>query len=57
MKLFYGEITGNKVTINDEEQQHIVKVLRMKSGEDLYVTDGNGALASGKLLIEGKKQA
>ncbi|UCA59379.1 16S rRNA (uracil(1498)-N(3))-methyltransferase [Chryseobacterium rhizoplanae] len=55
MKLFYGEITGNKVTINDEEQQHIVKVLRMKSGEDLYVTDGNGALASGKLLIEGKK--
>ncbi|BAP30166.1 RsmE family RNA methyltransferase [Chryseobacterium sp. StRB126] len=55
MKLFYGEITGNKVIINDEEQQHIVKVLRMKEGEEIYVTDGNGALASGKLVIEGKR--
>ncbi|MCS4304952.1 MULTISPECIES: RsmE family RNA methyltransferase [Chryseobacterium] len=57
MKLFYGEIEGKKVIINDEEQQHIVKVLRMKQGEEIYVTDGNGALASGKLVIEGKKAA
>ncbi|AZB08582.1 16S rRNA (uracil(1498)-N(3))-methyltransferase [Chryseobacterium sp. G0162] len=55
MKLFYGEITGNTVIINDEEQQHIVKVLRMKESEDIHVTDGKGALASGKLFIEGKK--
>lgn len=55
MKLFYGEIEGQKVTINDEEQQHIVKVLRMRTGEDIHVTDGKGNLASGKLFIEGKK--
>ncbi|MFZ4931088.1 RsmE family RNA methyltransferase [Chryseobacterium sp. Mn2064] len=55
MKLFYGEIADQKVIINDEEQQHIVKVLRMKNGEDIHVTDGKGNLASGKLLIEGKK--
>lgn len=55
MKLFYGEITDQKVSINDEEQQHIVKVLRMKDGEDIHVTDGKGKLASGKLIIEGKK--
>ncbi|MDO3426627.1 RsmE family RNA methyltransferase [Chryseobacterium sp. APV1] len=55
MKLFYGEIEGNAVTINDEEQQHIVKVLRMKNGEAIHVTDGKGNLASGKLMIEGKK--
>lgn len=55
MKLFYGYIENNQVTINDEEQQHIVKVLRMRAGEDIHVTDGNGALASGKLVIEGKK--
>ncbi|MDN3694647.1 RsmE family RNA methyltransferase [Chryseobacterium tructae] len=55
MKLFYGEITGNKVIINDEEQQHIVKVLRMRDGEEIHVTDGKGGLASGKLVIEGKK--
>lgn len=55
MKLFYGEIEGNAVTINDEEQQHIVKVLRMKNGEAIHVTDGKGNLASGRLMIEGKK--
>ncbi len=55
MKLFYGEIEGNQVIINDEEQQHIVKVLRMKDGEEIHVTDGKGNLASGTLMIEGKK--
>ncbi|UMQ41298.1 16S rRNA (uracil(1498)-N(3))-methyltransferase [Chryseobacterium sp. Y16C] len=55
MKLFFGEINNEIVTINDEEQQHIVKVLRMKNGEEIHVTDGNGNLASGKLVIEGKK--
>ncbi|RKS97299.1 RsmE family RNA methyltransferase [Chryseobacterium defluvii] len=55
MKLFYGEIEGDTIIINDEEQQHIVKVLRMKNGEEIHVTDGKGNLASGKLVIEGKK--
>ncbi|MDG4654123.1 RsmE family RNA methyltransferase [Chryseobacterium arthrosphaerae] len=55
MKLFYGEINGNGVIINDEEQQHIVKVLRMKNGEEIHVTDGKGNLATGTLSIEGKK--
>ncbi|GEN70596.1 RsmE family RNA methyltransferase [Chryseobacterium lathyri] len=55
MKLFFGEINNGKAIINDEEQQHIVKVLRMKDGEEIYVTDGKGNIASGKLVIEGKK--
>ncbi|MCE3075603.1 RsmE family RNA methyltransferase [Chryseobacterium gwangjuense] len=55
MKLFFGEINNGKAIINDEEQQHIVKVLRMKNGEEIHVTDGNGNLASGTLSIEGKK--
>lgn len=55
MKLFYGEIEHQQVIINDDEQQHIVKVLRMKEGEEIHVTDGKGKLASGKLVIEGKK--
>ncbi|KMQ62877.1 rRNA methyltransferase [Chryseobacterium sp. FH2] len=55
MKLFYGEISDDKVIIHDDEQQHIVKVLRMKNGEEIHVTDGKGNLASGKLMIEGKK--
>jgi 16S rRNA (uracil1498-N3)-methyltransferase len=55
MKLFYGEIDENQVLINDEEQQHIVKVLRMKNGEEIHVTDGKGNLAAGTLVTEGKK--
>ncbi|MFL9833614.1 RsmE family RNA methyltransferase [Chryseobacterium terrae] len=55
MKLFFGEISNGKAIINDEEQQHIVKVLRMKSGEEIHITDGKGNLASGNLIIEGKK--
>lgn len=55
MKLFFGEISDGKTIINDEEQQHIVKVLRMKDGEEIHVTDGKGNVASGTLIIEGKK--
>lgn len=54
MKLFYGEIFP-EVKINDEEQTHISKVLRMRDGEEIFVTDGKGNLAKGKLLFEGKK--
>ena len=54
MKLFFGEIIPD-VKINDEEQQHIVKVLRMKEGEEIFVTDGKGNLAKGNLVFEGKK--
>jgi 16S rRNA (uracil1498-N3)-methyltransferase len=55
MKLFYGEIDESQVLINDEEQQHIVKVLRMRNGEEIHVTDGKGNLAAGTLVTEGKK--
>lgn len=55
MKLFFGEINNGKAIINDKEQQHIVKVLRMRDGEEIHVTDGKGNLASGTLIIEGKK--
>lgn len=55
MKLFYGEIADNKVFIDSEEQTHIVKVLRMRSGEEIFVTDGKGNLAKGNLAFEGKK--
>ncbi len=55
MKLFYGEITGERVDIDNEEQTHIVKVLRMRSGEEIFITDGKGNLAQGNLVFEGKK--
>lgn len=54
MKLFYGDIFPD-IKIHDEEQQHITKVLRIKEGEHIYVTDGKGNFAYGALKLEGKK--
>ena len=54
MKLFFGEIFP-EVKLNDEEQLHIIKVLRMREGEEISVTDGKGNLAKGNVCIEGKK--
>lgn len=54
MKLFYGQIFP-EVTINEEEQLHITKVLRLKDGEAISITDGKGNLANGILKLEGKK--
>lgn len=54
MKLFTGEVFP-EVKIFDEEQQHMLKVLRMREGEEISVTDGKGNVATGTLAFEGKK--
>lgn len=54
MKLFYGSISP-EVLIDPDEQMHIIKVLRMKNGDGIFLTDGEGQLLKGNLLIEGKK--
>lgn len=54
MKLFFGQIFP-EISIDSDEQQHIAKVLRMREGEEIYLTDGNGNLAKGTLIFEGKK--
>lgn len=54
MKLFFGELFP-EIKINDEEQTHISKVLRMREGEEIFITDGKGNLAKGTLLFEGKR--
>jgi 16S rRNA (uracil1498-N3)-methyltransferase len=54
MKLFFGQIFP-EILIDIDEQQHIVKVLRMREGEEIYLTDGKGNQAKGTLVFEGKK--
>ena len=54
MKLFFGQIFP-EILIDADEQQHITKVLRMREGEEIFVTDGKGNLAKGNLIFEGKK--
>jgi 16S rRNA (uracil1498-N3)-methyltransferase len=43
-------ISNNSLTITGDEAKHLAKVLRKKSGEEIYVTDGEGNLY--KCLIE-----
>lgn len=43
MHLFYVQnVTGNTCTLDAEESHHCVKVLRLKAGEHVNLTDGNG---------------
>jgi len=42
-------ISPGSLTIVDDEAKHLVRVLRKKSGEEIYVTDGEGNLYKTKI--------
>ncbi len=47
MNLFYSKnttINHHEITIIDQENRHLTKVLRKKSGDTIYVTNGQGVL-------------
>jgi 16S rRNA (uracil1498-N3)-methyltransferase len=45
MNLFYAPaIQGNLFTLDEEESKHCIRVLRLKKGDILHLTDGKGNL-------------
>ena len=47
MNLFYSKnttINHNEIIINDQENRHLTKVLRKKTGDLIHVTNGEGVL-------------
>ncbi|MBW6460761.1 MAG: 16S rRNA (uracil(1498)-N(3))-methyltransferase [Bacteroidales bacterium] len=45
MNLFYAPgLVGDLHTLNEEESRHCVKVLRLKTGDVIHITDGKGNL-------------
>ena len=45
MQLFYApDVTLPLYTLNDEESKHCVRVLRLRQGDTLHLTDGRGSL-------------
>ncbi|MAU30785.1 MAG: 16S rRNA (uracil(1498)-N(3))-methyltransferase [Flavobacteriaceae bacterium] len=47
MNLFYSKnttINHNEIVILDQENRHLTKVLRKKTGDTIYVTNGEGVL-------------
>lgn len=57
LPFFYIEnYTGEKqVILNEDTSRHVVQVLRMKTGEQLNLTDGKGYLLSCEILEANKK--
>ena len=59
LPLFYQEHIDTSQTIielSDESSRHIVQVLRMKAGESLQLTDGNGHLILAEITEAHKKK-
>lgn len=48
-------VTSDKLTIVDEEARHLSKVLRKKTDDEIFVTDGVGNLYKSRIVIVGKK--
>ena len=54
MQLFYHSsisIDISEFTFDKQESRHIVKVLRKKSGDNLYITNGKGWLFKAELAL------
>lgn len=53
---FIGELNGKKWTLGPDETQHLAKILKLKVGDEVEVTDGVGRWASGTIEeIKGKE--
>lgn len=58
MRLFYSkDLIGNVATLDEEESKHCLQVMRLKSGDEVFLTDGKGHLWKGLLHASGKKYA
>ena len=52
MQLFYApdiDFSSDSYTLSEEESRHCVRVLRLRVGDSLYVTDGNGTLCRAEI--------
>jgi 16S rRNA (uracil1498-N3)-methyltransferase len=57
MQLFYNpDFDTNTPSLPEEEARHCLKVLRMKKGDTVYITDGKGNIFETRLLTEDPKK-
>ena len=57
MQLFYApEISLPRYTLTEEESKHCIRVLRMKCGDELHITDGKGAMHLCKVVDDNPKR-
>ncbi len=57
MKLFYTpDISSDIYTLNEKESKHCTKVLRLKTNDIIYLTDGKGNLFKTKIIDDNNKK-
>lgn len=57
MQLYYTtEISGNHAVLNKSDSGHLIKVMRMKKGDLVHLTDGLGNLYEGLIEIDDPKK-
>ena len=57
MQLFYApEISLPKYTLSEEESKHCIRVLRMRCGDELHITDGRGNMHRCKVVDDNVKR-
>ncbi|HZG24461.1 MAG TPA: RsmE family RNA methyltransferase [Chitinophagaceae bacterium] len=57
---FYEEtipVGSASVPLNEDTARHVIQVLRMKTGDQLQLTDGKGNLFTAQIVLAGKKSA
>ena len=57
MNLFYcPDITGTKYILPEEESKHCIRVLRLKPGDEIHITDGRGNMHLCRITRDHPKQ-
>lgn len=59
MQLFYNpdlNVGDSTFTFDDNESKHIVKVLRKKNGDELWITNGKGLLFEARIIEDSIKK-
>lgn len=57
MQLFYApEISLPRYTLSEEESKHCIRVLRMRCGDELHITDGRGTMYRCKVVDDNVKR-
>lgn len=58
MFLFYAPVIENgQCFLSPSESHHCAKVLRLKAGEEIWITDGRGSMFESQLLLVDDKQS
>lgn len=55
MTIFHAPDMHQNLVLSEEESMHAVKVLRLKSGDEIFMVDGKGGLFRSKIVLAHQK--